>query len=81
MAVSVGGGAAWRKASANALLLAFPKPLDDVLPVLLGDRLADLPDQHVLPVPTVVRGHVDDKDPDTSLEEDGAGSEKKRYVA
>lgn len=38
-----------REASADALLAPLPEPLDDLLPVLLGDHLPDLADQDILP--------------------------------
>jgi hypothetical protein len=43
---------------AAALLAAFPEPREDVLSVLLGNRLPDLRDHHILPVLDVVRLYV-----------------------
>ena len=62
-AIPVGDVPAGMAALADPLLAALEQAFDDLLAVLLGDRLADLPQQHVAAVLAVVRGHIGDENP------------------
>src|SRR5262245_828608 len=61
---AVGRRASWWPALPDALLTALPESLDNIFTVFFGDRLADLANQHIAAVVTVVEGHIRNEDAD-----------------